>query len=282
VSAVKRVVLFSVYCAAVLAVNGRIVYGLVDLSRTHDTASHHVLIPFITLALIFQGRDSIFSSVKSDWWGGLLVILSGVGLALAARQSGDSGTALTMGVAGIVLMWTGGFLLFWGREASRLALFPLLFLGFTIPIPTPLIDGAVRVLKAGSAEVVAGLFTITGTPYHRQGFVFSLPRLVIEIADECSGIRSSIALLLTGLLAGDQYLRTVSRKALVVLAVLPVAMVKNGIRIVSLSLLATYVDPGFITGQLHHEGGIVFFVLTLVMIAPLFLFLRSSETVFKG
>ena len=61
------------------------------------------------------------------------------------------------------------------------------------------------------------------------------------------------------------------------LAVFPLAMLKNGIRIVSLSLFATYVDPGFLTGRLHHEGGIVFFLLTLAMMAPLLLFLRNSE-----
>ena len=55
------------------------------------------------------------------------------------------------------------------------------------------------------------------------------------------------------------------------------AMLKNGVRIVSLSLLASYVDPRFLTGQLHHDGGIVFFLLSLVLLAPLFLLLSRSE-----
>jgi len=146
-----------------------------------------------------------------------------------------------------------------------------------IPIPTVVMDGATQFLKNGSSEAVAGLFTLTGTPFHREGFVFSLPSFVIEIADECSGIRSSIALLLTGLLAGHQFLRKPWTKIVLVLMILPIAVIKNAIRIVALSLLAMHVDPSFLTGQLHHEGGFVFFLLALGLLAPLFVLLKRSE-----
>jgi len=108
--------------------------------------------------------------------------------------------------------------------------------------------------------------------------VFSLPMFAIEVADACSGIRSSIALLLTGLLAGHMFLRDSWAKACVVAAILPVTILKNGIRIVTLSMLAIHVDPEFLTGQLHHEGGVVFFVLGLVILAPVLAVLRKSET----
>jgi exosortase/archaeosortase family protein len=62
-----------------------------------------------------------------------------------------------------------------------------------------------------------------------------------------------------------------------VLAILPLAVLKNGIRIVTLTLLAIHVDPGFLSGQLHHEGGIVFFLLSLAMLAPLLFILRRYE-----
>jgi hypothetical protein len=46
----------------------------------------------------------------------------------------------------------------------------------------------------------------------------------------------------------------------------------------TLSMLAMHVDPEFLTGQLHHEGGIVFFALGLVILAPVLAVLRKSET----
>jgi exosortase/archaeosortase family protein len=63
-----------------------------------------------------------------------------------------------------------------------------------------------------------------------------------------------------------------------VLVILPIVVIKNAIRIVALSLLAMHVDPSFLTGQLHHEGGFVFFVLALGLLAPLFVMLKRSES----
>jgi len=107
--------------------------------------------------------------------------------------------------------------------------------------------------------------------------LFALLGVTIEIAKQCSGIRSSLALVIASLLAGYLLLRSPWRKAALALATLPLLVVKNGIRIVSLSLLSIYVDPTFLTGRLHQEGGVVFFLLALVMMAPVLLFLQRSE-----
>jgi hypothetical protein len=47
---------------------------------------------------------------------------------------------------------------------------------------------------------------------------------------------------------------------------------------VTLSLLSIHVDRSYLSGQLHHEGGIVFFLLSLGLMAPvLFLLVRSER-----
>ena len=45
-------------------------------------------------------------------------------------------------------------------------------------------------------------------------------------------------------------------------------VLKNGIRIATLTLLAMYVDPSFLTGRLHREGGVVFFRMSLLLLLP--------------
>jgi exosortase len=272
------VILFGAFTLCLLAAQIGVIRALVALAWVDPTASHVVGIPLVSLALIYASRESIFSSVKPAGLIGGSVIAAGLALSVGGRLFSEGlEDALSVAVAGLALSWIGGFLLFFGVAAARAALFPLAFLAFMIPIPSALIDGATSFLKAGSAEAVASLFTLTGTPYFQQGFVFSLPTFMIEIADECSGIRSSIALLLTSLLVSHRVLSSPWTKALVVLVVLPIAVLKNGIRIVSLSLLATHVDPSFLTGQLHHEGGILFFLLSLGLMVPVFMFLRWSE-----
>ena len=104
-----------------------------------------------------------------------------------------------------------------------------------------------------------------------------MPGVTIQVAEECSGIRSTLALLITTTLAGYLFLQTSWRRWLLVLVVVPVAIVKNGLRIAGLSTLAVYVNPGFLTGPLHHRGGIVFFMIALLPMALLLIYLQRSE-----
>ena len=275
-----RTTLFVGYVAMAAAGQIDVVRELFAFSRADTSTSHIVLIPAISALLLFQGRTGVFASVNIAWRGGMAVILSGVMLALAVNMVGPlAGPAdyLRLRVVGLLMMWVGGFLLLFGWRALKEARFALAFLVFTIPIPTALMDGIIGGLKRGSTEAVAALFTLTGTPYHREGFVFSLPRFTIEVADECSGIRSTIALVLTTLLAGHSFLKSGWSKALLLVAIVPITILKNGVRIVSLSLLATYVDPSFLVGRLHHDGGIVFFILGLALLVPVLALLRQRD-----
>jgi exosortase len=277
-----RGLLFGAYCVALGLLSLDTLRALFALSRADETASHLVLVPLVSVVLVYQYRRSVFAAARTSWLAGLPVILAGAALLWSAAwmtpPSAAQGYWLTTAVASLVTLWIGGFLLCFGPQAFRAACFPLLFLAFMIPIPGSLLAAAVHVLKTGSAEVVDALFALTGTPYLREGFIFSLPRVTIEIADECSGIRSSIALLLTGVLAGHAFLQSPWTKALLMLAIVPLAILKNGIRIATLSLLATNVDPAYLAGRLHNEGGVVFFLITLSLLAPILTLLRRSET----
>jgi exosortase/archaeosortase family protein len=60
-------------------------------------------------------------------------------------------------------------------------------------------------------------------------------------------------------------------------ATVPVAAVKNGLRIFTITQLGTRVDAGFFDGRLHHRGGIIFFAISLAMMAVLLWALRRTE-----
>jgi exosortase len=276
----RRNILFGVYSLLLLVGHLDVLNALVRLSWQDPTASHVVLVPFITLALIYLRREDIFRSAAPFQPAGAAAMVLGLTISVIGRAAwvpGSQGDALSAITAGLVVSWNGGFLLLYGRQAFRAALFPLLFLVCMVPMPSMLLGTAIEFLKMGSAEIVAMLFAATGTPHLREDFVFTLPRVVIEIADECSGIRSSIALVLTSLLAGDMYLKSSWKKALLIGSALAIAILKNGIRIAGLSLLALYVDPSFLTGNLHNEGGYVFFLLGLLIGLPILVVLHRSD-----
>ena len=108
-------------------------------------------------------------------------------------------------------------------------------------------------------------------------FFLLLPGVTIEVAKECSGIRSSMALFITCVFAAHLFLRTPWKKLILVLLSIPLALLKNGVRIVTLTLLSIYVDPSFLTGRLHKQGGFIFFLLALAMLAPVLKLLEKSE-----
>jgi exosortase len=275
----SRHVLFAAFTAALLGVHASAVRSVIELSRHDATASHLVFVPFVTLVLLYDRRARFAEEGPAIYLAGLrlggLVALSWIAVAFAPVAGPVY--ALTALVGAMVAAWVAGFAGCYGTPSFRAALFPLMFLGFAVPIPSTFVDAAVLLLKSGSAKVVAALFSLTGTPFHRSGYIFALPAFRIEIADECSGIRSSLALVMTSVLAAQLFLTTTWKRVLVVLVAIPFAVIKNGCRIVALSLLATYVDPGFMTGRLHHEGGVFFFTIGLAILAPFFLALRRTE-----
>jgi len=177
------------------------------------------------------------------------------------------------------LVFESGSLLFlFGKEAVKRAYFPFAFLIFAIPIPSALMERIIPALVAASSSVTHMLFKVIGVPFVRQGSVFYLPDMSLEVSQECSGIRSSLALLITAILAGHLFLGKFWGKAILALAVFPVAVFKNGLRIVSLYLLSYFIDMRFIEGSFHHRfGGSVFFGLGLILMGFFLWLLRRSE-----
>jgi exosortase len=149
---------------------------------------------------------------------------------------------MSLAVLAFVLVLTGGFVVCYGAQAFRAAAFPVLFLLLMVPVPGFLLERIVLALLRGSAEVADALFKLSGVTVLRQGFIFFLLSITIDIANECSGLRSSLALFSTSLLAGYVFLQSKWRRVFLSVFVIAVAIIKNGVRIVTLSLLAAYVD----------------------------------------
>jgi len=80
-----------------------------------------------------------------------------------------------------------------------------------------------------------------------------------------SGIRSCLASALVGLMAGRVCLRYGWTRLALVVATIPIAIMKNALRISVLASLGAYVNPAFLHGRLHYYGGLVFTPLGVVL-----------------
>jgi exosortase C (VPDSG-CTERM-specific) len=253
---------------------------LFESAMRSELYSHTLLVPLVSLYLLVSNRREIFRDGMRSSRLGLLLVAVGAALYLFGRDRAAALTAndhLSLAVFSAVLCWWGGFLWLFGTEVFRRAAFPLLFLLFLVPVPGFLMDRVIGVLQVFSAEASHLLFRLTGVPVYREGFVFHLPGLSVEVARECGGIRSSIALFITSVLGGHLFLKTGWRRVVLSLAVFPITVFKNGVRIVMLTLMGAYVDPRILGSTLHRRGGIPFFFVALALLGLVFLALRRSE-----
>jgi exosortase len=123
------------------------------------------------------------------------------------------------------------------------------------------------------------LFKAVGVPVFRDGLYFSLPGINIEVAKQCSGIRSTIGVFITGAVAAHLFLRRPLSGVLLILCIVPITIFKNAVRITTITLLAVYVDPKFLTHHwIHKSGGMVFAAMALGLVALVLWGVRRAES----
>ena len=266
------------------------ILALANLSLKNETYSHISLIPAVSLFFIWIQRKSIFADTVGKPLAGLAVCASGLAayaLALifheqldapAFRNQDVSNDYLTLCMAGAVAWVIGSFVAAYGTVAFRKARFALLFMVLAIPLPMFLLNGVIKALQLASAEAANLVFTVLGVPYHRDGLVFQFPNVSVEVAEQCSGIRSSLSLIILSIIMGYMFLKSARNRVLLALAVFPITVFKNALRITTLTLLANYVDMRFLSNHwLHSSGGIPFFAAALAMLIPVVWLFRRSE-----
>lgn len=258
--------------------------ALAKLVFKSETYSHISLIPLVSLFLLAIQRKRFFAEVARKPAVGLAVCAAGLivyGIATVLRGHfgcQDENDYLALCMAGAVAWVVGSFIAVYGVRAFKKARFALMFLVLTIPIPHFLLNGIVTSLQVASTEASDIVFRLTGVPYHRSGLVFEFSNVSVLVAEQCSGIRSSLSLFILSILTGHLFLNTVSRRVVLALAIFPITVVKNGFRIVTITLLANYVDMSFLTSHwIHSSGGIPFFAVALAMFIPIVWGLRKTE-----
>jgi len=244
-----------------------------------DVHSYVLLIPFVTAYLIFIRWKHLSPELSSAWGLALLLAAVGTGALLVSLRFSELGKNdyMTLIALSFVCFVIAGTFLFLGSKWAHSAMFPLFFLAFMIPLPEAAVDTLENASKVASAEVANWLFLVSGTPFLRSGMDFQLPGITITVAKECSGIRSSLVLVVTSLLAANMFLRTTWRRALLVFAVIPLGLLRNGFRILVISLLCVHIGPHMINSIIHRRGGPFFFALSLIPLFAMLWWFRRQE-----
>ena len=249
----------------------------------HDELYSYIpLIPIISIYLVWTRRQSLparsgaSAKTASVFFACGLATL-GCWLAVHFNSKSPVEDSLALTTLAFLFFFTGAAFLFLGGKILRVIAFPVALLIFMVPMPAFLRGAVETFLQHGSAAAANGLFAISGLSYFREGLVFHLPGINIQVAPECSGIHSTVVLLITSLVAAFLFLRSTWRRTILFLAVIPLALLRNGFRIFVIGQLCARIGPDMINSPIHRHGGPLFFVLSLIPFFLLLIFLIKSE-----
>jgi exosortase C (VPDSG-CTERM-specific) len=279
----RRLLGFLLFTAALVAAFGGILTRLMIHAAGSELHSHIILIPLVSAYLLYLRRADLPNEYPSSAGWSAVPLVMGIAALIAASASGVFHRSLShndylalMTLSFVCFLAAGGFL--WlGRKWMAAAAFPFAFLSFMVPMPDGMADALETASKLASTEAANLFFNVTGTPVFRTGTVFQLPTITIEVAQPCSGIRSSWVLFITSLLAANLFLKSTWRRALLVCFVLPLGIVRNGFRVWVIGMLCIHIGPQMIHSVIHHRGGPLFFALSLIPLFLLLAWLRRGE-----
>ena len=248
-----------------------------------DLYSYIPLMPAVSGYLAWLQKSGLTqSSPPAKWTAALFWVVGAAGATgyiLLARTASPATiwNSLALGTFAWLTCLVGLGWWFLGRAAMRALAFPFCVLFCMVPFPVPVRDGMEAALQHGSALVAEWMYLLSGTPVLRDDVSFRLPGFSLRVAPECSGIHSTWILLITSLVAGHLILRRPWRRAVLCLVVIPLALLRNGFRVFVIGELCVHVGPQMIDSPIHHHGGPLFFVLSLVPFFLLLYYLRKRE-----
>lgn len=231
----------------ILATGGWLLWRELPSLRAHARPASPWLLGLglaMTLALYIFGRAFDFISLET-------LGLYGVGIALLYSSYG---------------LWS--LLRNW---------FPLFYLGFCVPPPVWLIDQLTGPLKQFVSWAATEPLYLVGLPVSREGVTIFIGSYQLLVEDACSGMNSlvglsAISLFYIYLLRGS----SLRYSLLLALFIIPIAVIGNILRVVTLILLTHYFGDAVAQGFLHFAAGIFLFIVDLLLVFALDQFLAKT------
>jgi exosortase len=221
--------------------------------------SHGFLVPLFSLFLIWDKRKVLATiPVRQTWQGLPLIVFS-----LIILVAGVYGVELFTSRVSFVFLMGGLIWTFFGTAMLRELLFPLLVLLLAVPFPQIVFNKITFPLQLLASRIASDILPLFGVPVLHEGNVIQLPIMKLEVAEACSGIRSLMSLFTLAVFYGYFLERTTTRRVMLALASIPIAVAANVFRIVGTGLCVQYWDPSKALGFFHEFSGWVMFVVSL-------------------
>ena len=250
---------------SVLAAYTPTALSLIDGPWQTEQEGHGPLIIAASLWLVWQSRERLKSAVISPApVMGWTALLSGLVLMFLARlQQG----LLTVETFSIIPVIVGCILISTGWSVLRILAFPIGFLLFAVPMPDWLIDAATVPLKVFISNMVTNILYAADYPVAQNGVMIMIGTYQLLVKDACSGMNSIFALSAIGVFYAYAFRWEERIRSLILLAaIIPITILANFIRVITLVLIAYYGGPDRLEGIVHDLTGISLFVVAVVLL----------------
>ena len=247
--------------------------GFLFSTWRREEYSYGLLIPLVTLFLIWQRWPQMRQLGFRRSWTGATLAVAGVVALFYARSTG-SGVLASWALLAVL---TGILLLLTGRRALRLSIGPLALSALAIPLPEPLYDWLSSVLAQLSAQLGAALMRAAGTSVLLHEGILDLGTFRFLVDGTVSGLNSlfallTIAVIATFFLGGRLWVR-----ALLVLSTIPVSILMNAAHLALTGVLADHYGFERVNGFLSlFDGWVIFMICAGLILIEAWLLLRLS------
>lgn len=228
--------------------------------------SHIYFILPISLFLVWQKREVLKSLFQKEDDSAVRVFLSFIfllgGILLFIFGWRNAYDLIYIFSLIPVLFGLTGYL--YGSKVLKALSFPILYFLFLVPPPPAILDSVTLPMRYGvsfAAEKILSLFTY---PVTREGLLLSIGYSEIFMAPACSGFRSLVTMSALSLPYIYLIKGRLLNKAILAISVIPLALIGNLIRVITISLITFYFGTEAGQGFLHNFSGILIFMVTIL------------------
>lgn len=248
--------------------------SLLDTWLSHSDHSHGLLVPFISLAFVWQKRTELMAAKSTTAPLGAAILFASLGIYLISLLGGIAFTARLM----IVFSLAGLVLFQFGKDIFRMMVFPIFFLAFMIPIPVALLNKISLPLQMFATVISEHIVRALSIPVYREGNMLYFAQTQLEVAEACSGIRSITALVMISTVFVYISNLSWSRRWILLVSAIPIALIANILRVAGTGILAHFYGARVARGFLHEFSGMAVFAFGLILLYFLFQLLNRNKS----
>lgn len=247
--------------------------GLANLAKiwfdsNREEYSHGVLIPLISLFLVWQMKNRFDAEPYRGSWLGLGLVVFGILVLLL----GELSTLFIVVQYAFLLTLAGLAWSLLGNRSFPLLLVPLVYLSFMIPLPNFLYNNLSAKLQLISSEIGVAVIRAFGITVFLEGNVIDLGTYQLQVVEACSGLRYLFPLASFAFLAAYLYKAAMWKRIVLFLSSIPITIVMNSIRIGIIGVLVEHFGIEQAEGFLHlFEGWIIFMSCVGILLLEIWL-----------